>query len=81
MSQTASLSNETDAQVAVDQMPFLRYLIAKVMTAWAAWIAWRIQRYDAARLYAMDDRMLADIGLTRSEIGHVVRFGRGGDGR
>lgn len=42
----------------------------------AAWKAWRTYRNDVARLHAMDERMLNDIGLTRSEIGFAVRFGR-----
>jgi uncharacterized protein YjiS (DUF1127 family) len=41
-----------------------------------AWRWWRTYRRDVARLQAMDARMLRDIGLTRSEIGHAVRFGR-----
>jgi uncharacterized protein YjiS (DUF1127 family) len=35
----------------------------------------RIRR-DARRLMFMSDRMLKDIGLTRAEIGGVVRYGR-----
>lgn len=42
----------------------------------AAWSAWQTYRNDVARLHAMDERMLKDIGLTRSEIGSAVRFGR-----
>jgi uncharacterized protein YjiS (DUF1127 family) len=42
----------------------------------AAWKAWRACRRDIASLEAMDERMLRDIGLTRSEIGRAVRFGR-----
>jgi uncharacterized protein YjiS (DUF1127 family) len=33
-------------------------------------------RRDAAELMALDDRMLADIGLSREEIEPAVRFGR-----
>lgn len=80
MGQTFNLSsNETITTAATGAAMFLRHLIAKLMAAYAAWIAWRVQRLDAARLYSMDDRMLADIGLTRTEIGHVVRFDRRGD--
>lgn len=35
----------------------------------------RIQR-DMRALIAMDDHMLKDIGIARSEIGSAVRFGR-----
>ena len=42
----------------------------------AAWKDWRTYRSDVARLHAMDERLLKDIGLTRSEIGSAVRFGR-----
>ena len=48
--------------------------------AWmAAWKAWRACRRDMARLESMDERVLRDIGLTRSEIGSAVRFGRYGE--
>ena len=36
----------------------------------------RIRR-ASGELARLDDRMLRDIGVTRSEIGRVVRFGRG----
>lgn len=53
-----------------------RLAIAKAAAAFSAWAAWRKMRRDMNLLYAMDDRMLADIGLSRSEIGYVVRIGR-----
>jgi uncharacterized protein YjiS (DUF1127 family) len=34
-------------------------------------------RRASGELARLDDRMLRDIGVTRSEIGRVVRFGRG----
>ena len=37
---------------------------------------WSRRRWTAAELGALTDRELADIGLTRGEIGHVVRGGR-----
>ena len=56
--------------------------------AWA-WVLWRFvkrevnriaerrrRRRDADLLLLMDDRMLADIGLCRSEIEHAIRYGR-----
>jgi uncharacterized protein YjiS (DUF1127 family) len=33
-------------------------------------------RHDMAELEGLDDRMLRDIGVTRCEIGRVVRYGR-----
>ncbi len=54
--------------------------IASVLVSAAtatAWIAWRnFRRWRTAReLYALDDRMLHDIGLDRSEIDSVVNSG------
>ena len=40
------------------------------------WIARRILARAIGELRAMDDRMLADIGLRRSEIELACRFGR-----
>lgn len=37
--------------------------------------AWRERRAAAAQLHDLDDRMLSDIGVTRSEIDRVVRDG------
>ena len=39
---------------------------------------WRIAR-DIGRLEEMSDDELRDIGLTRGDIAHAVRHGRGGD--
>ena len=36
---------------------------------------WRQRRIAAAELRSLDDRMLADLGVTRSEIDRVVRDG------
>ena len=52
---------------------------AKAVALWAAWKAWHALRRDTIRLAEMDDRMLKDIGLTRHEVEHAVRFGRLGD--
>ena len=38
-----------------------------------AFLAWRERRAAAAELYAMSDRNLADIGLTRQDIPAVLR--------
>ena len=36
---------------------------------------WRLSK-AATDLNQLDERMLRDIGVSRAEIGHVVRFGR-----
>jgi uncharacterized protein YjiS (DUF1127 family) len=42
-----------------------------------AWIRYQRQsRCDINRLMEFDDQMLADIGLSRAEILHAVRYGR-----
>jgi uncharacterized protein YjiS (DUF1127 family) len=54
-------------------------IAARVTATMSRWQAWRACRRDIARLEAMDERMLRDIGLTRSEIGRAVHFGRYGE--
>lgn len=44
--------------------------------ATAAVREWWTSRAAARRLHAMDDRMLADIGLSRADIDRAVRKGR-----
>jgi uncharacterized protein YjiS (DUF1127 family) len=56
-------------------------------SVWAAVIAvvgrqleqikhWRVVRHDINRLMEFDDRELKDIGLSRGDIMHAVRYGR-----
>lgn len=53
--------------------------IASTIAAWFdALKTWRAYRRDVARLEVMGEGMLRDIGISRAEIGHVVRFGRNG---
>ena len=40
---------------------------------WAAYRRWRAEQVAIARLYAMSDRQLRDIGIVRSEIEFAVR--------
>lgn len=54
-------------------------LAGTVLVLRAAWKDWRTYHNDVARLHAMDERMLRDIGITRSEIGSAVRLGRCND--
>jgi uncharacterized protein YjiS (DUF1127 family) len=39
-------------------------------------VRWQRQRHDILELQRMDDRLLADIGITRGEAEHMVRNGR-----
>ena len=48
-------------------------IVARIVAAIAEEL--RIRR-DMRELRAMDDDMLEDIGLTRADIGSVVRYGR-----
>ena len=76
MSTYLTTTQEIVAQAAAEAEPIRHGLMGKIVVAYAAWIAWRIQCLDSARLEAMDDRTLPDIGSRRTEIGYVVRFGR-----
>jgi uncharacterized protein YjiS (DUF1127 family) len=40
---------------------------------------WRQFRRDTHELQSLNDHILADIGLTRSEVERVARYGRRGD--
>lgn len=42
----------------------------------SSYVAWRRHRRDIEALSSMDDRMLADIGLSRSDIERSVMCGR-----
>jgi uncharacterized protein YjiS (DUF1127 family) len=53
-----------------------RKLILALGVALAAISRWRSLRRAELDLEAMDDRMLEDIGISRHEVGTVVRFGR-----
>ena len=58
----------------------LRKSLTTKAAAWiAAWKADHAYRREVGRLEVMDERLLRDIGLTRTEIGRAVRFGRSGD--
>ena len=57
-------------------IPGLRQLtrLIKRLIAWMVW-EWTIRRGIDA-LMALDDRALADVGLTRGAVEHLVRYGR-----
>lgn len=78
MSTSIIATGETIATATADVEPTRPSLFGKILAGYAAWIVWRAQRHDLHRLESMDDRMLADIGVARTEIGHLVRFGRHG---
>ena len=44
----------------------------QLRTLASAWAAWRQRRRAYAELASLDDRSLADIGVTRSEIPYVL---------
>ena len=47
-------------------------LMLSLAQAFQAVSEWSKRRRTAAELHALSDRELADIGLTRGEIGHIV---------
>ena len=50
--------------------------INAIKSAARALLQWQRQRRDILELQRMDDRLLADIGITRGEAEHMVRNGR-----
>ena len=53
-----------------------RSVSSTLVELWARLVHLRNTSRAAARLAAMDDRMLKDIGISRGEIEYVVRHGR-----
>src|SRR5262245_44517166 len=68
---THSLAGRTDRWSA-----FQRALAQRIKAIIASLAAERRRRLATSELHAFDDRMLADIGLTRGDIDNAVRFGR-----
>ena len=52
-------------------------LLAMAASAYAVWAEARATRRAERELYDLDNRMLKDIGINRTQIGSVVRYGRG----
>jgi|GEM_PF-1930609 len=52
--------------------------LALLGRAWRAFVAWRMRRLTIEILRALDDRTLADIGISRQEIESLV-LGRPGE--
>ena len=53
-----------------------RAALASLVKQWIAQIRWNFQiRRGVNALMALDDRMLADIGLTRGAVEYAVRHG------
>src|SRR5262245_26633118 len=53
---------------------FLRLLQRQLRAAWISRVRKRREQIAAAQLRGLSDQWLADMGLTRGEIGNVVRF-------
>jgi uncharacterized protein YjiS (DUF1127 family) len=51
--------------------PLGRLFAHYLMSAWSRCLAWRLSRETRRTLRSLDDRILADIGLKRSEIDAV----------
>ncbi len=50
--------------------------LSALVELWARVVRLRNASRAAAQLAAMNDHMLKDIGISRAEIEHVVRYGR-----
>jgi uncharacterized protein YjiS (DUF1127 family) len=65
------------ARVAAPAVGSWRNVLVKSIGRGFAWIASRRRmRHDIDALMALDDRMLADIGLGRGDVEYVARYGR-----
>jgi uncharacterized protein YjiS (DUF1127 family) len=78
MSQNLNIAPSQVSRNGAEAKAVFERFIAKAAGLGTAWTAWRRYRDDVTRLQSMDERMLKDIGLTRSEIGTAVLFGRYG---
>jgi len=56
-----------------DKSSWLTKLADGLVSWWMAYATWRIERKAVKELWAMSDRELRDIGLTRSGIPNAVR--------
>jgi uncharacterized protein YjiS (DUF1127 family) len=63
-----SISSATVAAAAAKLLSWAR-------AGFAAFRAWRERERAAAELYALDDRALADLGLSRAEIPFILAYG------
>ena len=48
-------------------------LVGDARRLWAVMLTWQRRAHERAHLAGLDDRMLADIGLTRSEASRIAR--------
>jgi uncharacterized protein YjiS (DUF1127 family) len=46
---------------------------------WLSYVEWRLEQISISQLRSMNDCELRDIGISRSEIEFVVRYGTGRD--
>jgi uncharacterized protein YjiS (DUF1127 family) len=74
MSNSTVQTPQLETHMPVFDRPISRSIRDWAATEYAAWRVRRADRQDAARLEFMGDRMLRDIGLRRSEVGHVIRL-------
>jgi uncharacterized protein YjiS (DUF1127 family) len=70
-------SHTIESESAQANGPFASALTA-IKSALLAFVQWQRQRRDILELQRMDDRLLADIGITRGEAETMVRNGRWG---
>jgi len=64
----------TDAAPVTAASP-LAWLRSGVRAGLAAYRAWRARERAAEELYSLDDRALADLGLSRAEIPFILAYG------
>jgi uncharacterized protein YjiS (DUF1127 family) len=70
----STISSAPTATRGISEQSWTSRLRAALKRWWMAYITWRIEQAAIAQLWAMSDRELKDIGLTRSEITRAVRL-------
>ncbi len=51
-------------------------ILSRAFSAWRAYLRWYERRAAKHHLHQLDDRILRDIGISRSEIDWAIRDGR-----
>ena len=70
----SAISSASTATRGMSEQSWTGRLVAALKQWWMAYITWRIEQAAIAQLWAMSDRELKDIGLTRCEITSAVRL-------
>jgi uncharacterized protein YjiS (DUF1127 family) len=70
----STISSAPTATRGISEQSWTSRLTAALKRWWMAYITWRIEQAAIAQLWAMSDRELKDIGLTRSEVTRAVRL-------